>query len=77
MHIGELFADICAIPEELRDIAVTGVTSDSREVESGFVFVCIKGAGLDGHSQASEAVGKSAVAVTGARLGLEREITVS
>ncbi len=77
MNIGELFADICAIPEELRDIAVTGVTADSREVERGFVFVCIKGERFDGHSRAAEAVGNGAVAVTGARLGLGREITVS
>lgn len=76
MTVGELFADICAVPEELRNFAVTGVTSDSREAESGFVFVCIKGERFDGHSKAAEAVEKGAVVVTRERMGLEREITV-
>ncbi len=77
MNIGELFADICAIPERLRSIAVLGVTSDSREVERGFVFVCIKGGSFDGHSKAAEALEKGAVIVTERRLGLENEINVS
>ena len=56
---------------------VTGVTSDSREVCEGFVFVCIKGASFDGHSVATEMLQKGAAAVITERpLGLEREVTV-
>lgn len=57
---------------------VTGVTSDSREVSEGFVFVCIKGASFDGHSAAAKMLQKGAAAViTEHPLGLEREVTVS
>lgn len=77
MNIGELFTGICETPDELNDIEVSGVTSDSREVERGFVFVCIKGGRFDGHSKAAEMLEKGAAAVvTQTRLGLEREIVV-
>ncbi len=77
MNIGELFKGICEIPAELSNIAVSGVTSDTREVESGFVFVCIKGERFDGHSKAAEMLKKGAAAVvTAERLGLQNEINV-
>lgn len=77
MNIGELFAGICEIPEDMRNISVLGVTSDTREVENGFVFVCIKGERFDGHSKAAEMLEKGAAAVvTQENLGLEREISV-
>lgn len=78
MNIGELFAGVCGVPEELMNIGVSGVTSDSREVEAGFVFVCIKGGSFDGHSEAARALEKGAAAVvTQERLGLEREINTA
>ncbi len=78
MNIGELFKGICEIPSELNNIAVSGVTSDTREVERGFVFVCVKGGSFDGHSKAAEMLEKGAAAVvTQEKLGLEREINVS
>lgn len=46
---------------------VTGITSDSRRVSAGDVFVAIKGAASDGHTHAPEAVSKGAVAVIGQR----------
>lgn len=78
MTVGELFAENCVVPDELKNIVVLGVTSDSREVEHGFVFVCIKGERFDGHSKAAEMLQKGAAAVvTQERLGLGREINVS
>ncbi len=77
MNIAELFSGIADISEEIADIEVTGVTSDSREVRQGFVFVCITGARFDGHSAAEDMLRKGAAAVvTQQRLGLEREINV-
>lgn len=77
MTLGELFKDIAEIPAELRDIIVTGVTSDSREAERGFLFVCIKGGSFDGHSAAEQVLGKGACAVvTQKRLGLRGEICI-
>lgn len=77
MTLGELFQNICSVPDGLSDRTVTGVTSDSREVAEGFVFVCIKGASFDGHSVAERMLEKGAAAVvTQERLGLDSEINV-
>lgn len=77
MTTGELFSGICDIPAELKNTAVSGVTSDSREVESGFLFVCIKGGSFDGHSAAARMLEKGACAVvTQQKLGLAKEINV-
>lgn len=77
MTLCELFEGICDIPVQLRDTEVKGVTSDSREAEQGFLFVCIKGASFDGHSAAESVLQKGAAAVvTQERLGLDAEICV-
>ncbi|MCL2108984.1 MAG: UDP-N-acetylmuramoyl-L-alanyl-D-glutamate--2,6-diaminopimelate ligase [Oscillospiraceae bacterium] len=63
--------------DELRDIDVSGVCDDSREFESGDVFVCIKGDRFDGHGVAAEMLQKGAAAVVVERdLGLDRQIIV-
>ena len=44
--------------------AETGVSAlvyDSRKIEKGCAFVCIKGAAFDGHSKIKEAVEKGAL----------------
>ena len=77
MTLSELFNGFADISEEIADIQVTGVTSDSREVQQGFVFVCIRGASFDGHSAAEDMLKKGAAAVvTQQKLGVEREINV-
>lgn len=73
--MGELFEEIGGISEELRDIEVTDVTSDSREIKRGSLFLCVKGASFDGHSAAAQALESGACAVITERpLGLPREI---
>ena len=42
------------------DREVVGIAYDSRKVEEGFVFVCIKGFKVDGHDYAKQAVEKGA-----------------
>ena len=80
MTVSELFLGIVPvenIPEALRNIEVLGVTSDSREAEKGFVFVCIKGGSFDGHRAAEKLLEKGVcAAVTTEKLGLDREINV-
>lgn len=77
MTIGELFSGKCGISAELENIDVRGVTSDSREVESGFLFVCIEGGSFDGHSVAAKMLENGACAVvTQRKLGLPYEINV-
>ncbi len=78
MTLGELFGGIAEIPEKLRNTRVTGVTSDNREVQPGFLYVCIKGGSFDGHNAAEAMLEKGACAVVTERpLGLDGEINVS
>ncbi|WP_425622454.1 UDP-N-acetylmuramoyl-L-alanyl-D-glutamate--2,6-diaminopimelate ligase [Brevibacillus borstelensis] len=44
-------------------IEITGITADSRKVKPGFLFVCLTGFTVDGHTFAAQAVEKGAVAV--------------
>lgn len=77
MNLEQLFDGIEEVPENIRTREVLGVTSDSREVQPGFVFVCVKGKSFDGHSAAEEMLNKGACAVvTERRLGLDGEILV-
>lgn len=78
MTVAELFAGMAEISAEIGNFRVEGVTSDSRELRQGFVFVCIKGASFDGHNAAEMALKTGAVCVVTERwLGLEREINLS
>lgn len=60
------------------DREITGVTADSRRVEPGMVFVCVKGGRFDGHDHASGALEAGAAAVVCQHdLGLEEQILCS
>lgn len=53
------------------DRDITSVTDDTRKVQSGSLFFCIKGGNFDGHSMAAEMLEKGAAAVVCERdLGL-------
>ena len=56
---------------ELEDREITGITNDSRNVEEGYLFVCIKGEHFDGHTKAAEMLEKGAAAVV-----VERETPI-
>ena len=59
---------------ELEDREITGITNDSRNVEEGYLFVCIKGEHFDGHTKAAEMLEKGAAAVVVERdLGLGKQ----
>ena len=44
-----------------QDIEITGIAYNSRKVEKGQVFVCVKGFKTDGHKYAGQAVEKGAM----------------
>lgn len=57
------------------DCEITGVTADSRQIEKGNLFVCIKGGKFDGHDHAREALDAGAAAVICERdLGLDNQL---
>ncbi len=65
------------VKNEYKDVEITDVTSDSRLVEKGYLFVCIKGASFDGHSVAKQMFEKGAAAVVVEKdLGIENQIIV-
>ena len=66
------------VKTELQNIEITGLTDDSRKVQEGFLFICVKGGNFDGHSAAADMLAKGAAAVVAERdLGLgERQILV-
>lgn len=69
---------ISNVNNELANVEITGITSDSREIKDGYAFVCIKGVGDDGHNYATSAAQKGAVVVvTEHNMGVENEIVVS
>jgi len=47
------------------DLEITGITSDSRRVVTGALFVAYRGVGADGHTYAGDAVARGAAAVVG------------
>ena len=59
------FAARCggALSSGLAEKSLTGFATDNREVQPGQVFLAIKGANVDGHDYASQAVQAGAVAV--------------
>jgi len=59
------------------DISVAGLTCDSRRVEPGYVFVCIRGTAADGHDFASDALQAGALLLVAERdLGLSNQLLV-
>lgn len=65
------------VRNEYIDRDIVDVTSDSRLVEEGFLFVCIKGASFDGHTVAEDMLRKGAAAVvTEHDLGIDSQIIV-
>ena len=47
------------------DMNISGIAFNSSEVKTGYVFVCIKGFKVDGHSFARDAIDRGAVAIVG------------
>lgn len=57
MKLSEILKGI-NVKNTYEDCEVTNVTQDSRMIEEGCLFVCIKGGTFDGHSAAREALEK-------------------
>ena len=45
------------------DVEISGIQSDSRTVEKGFLFVAVRGTTVDGHDYIQSAIGKGAAAI--------------
>ena len=45
------------------DVAISGMTADSRQVKSGYIFFAIMGATVDGHKYINKAIENGAIAI--------------
>ena len=45
------------------DVEISGIQSDSRKVEEGFLFVAVRGTTVDGHAYIQSAIDKGAAAI--------------
>lgn len=66
VHLGDLLAGVTVssdVSEVLAGIPVTSVTFDSRKVERGSLFVCVRGFETDGHRYAAQVVSRGAAAL--------------
>jgi UDP-N-acetylmuramoyl-L-alanyl-D-glutamate--2,6-diaminopimelate ligase len=67
-NLAELFLKIhvpVIAPAELPLVQITGITNDSRAVQSGYLFVAQKGGSSDGHQYIPQVVKSGAAAVVG------------
>ena len=67
-NLVELFAKIpvpILSPSSLPEVAISGLTNDSRHVQPGYLFVAQKGGTVDGHHFIAQAVKSGAAAVVG------------
>lgn len=75
MLIKDLISDINSA---YGNIDVCGITSDSRRVQKGYAFVCVRGALADGHKFADSAIEKGAAVIIAEQdIGAENQIIVS
>lgn len=76
MKLSELLRGITVL-NQYEEKEIKDVVSDSRKVEEGCLYVCIKGNSFDGHDVAAEMLEKGAAAVVAQRdLGLKDQILV-
>lgn len=62
--LGDLMAEVSpAIPVDMVNLTVSGITADSRQVTPGMLFVAIRGESSDGHHYIQEAVQRGCIAV--------------
>lgn len=59
--------DLILTDNNLSETVITGVTSDSRAVKPGYIFVCITGASHDGHDYAAKAAENGAAVIIAER----------
>ncbi len=79
MTLGQYFEGISYTTqlEQPQEMEISSLTSDSRQIRPGCLFVCIKGGKFDGHEAAATALSQGAAAVVVEHdLGLSQQILV-
>lgn len=63
MRLKDLTGILDASPVNDADVEITGIQSDSRKIEKGYLFVAVRGTVTDGHDYIKGAIEKGAVAI--------------
>ena len=67
MQLSDLIADssstLTLVKGESTELEIVGLTTDSRAIEPGYLFIAIKGSSTDGHEYIPQAIEAGAVAV--------------
>ena len=63
MDLGTLLSGVNIVAKRLHTNTVIAMSSDSRRVVKGGMFLCVRGLTHDGHDYAAEAVNKGAAIV--------------
>ena len=61
--IEDVLRNVAQLTSAIQNKQVLGITSDSRQVQSGFIFVAIKGVSVDGNQFINDAFDKGAICV--------------
>ena len=67
IKLGELFVDFIGEWQFPDDVLITGITSDSRKVVKGNLYIALSGSNFDGHKFIPEAIHKGASVLVGSR----------
>ena len=62
-YTGAEIAHILSVPDVRRDVQISHLTTDSREVLRGDLFVCLRGERYDGHRYIPEARARGAALI--------------
>ena len=74
--IEDVLRNVAQSTSAIQSKQVLGITSDSRQVQPGFIFVAIKGVSVDGNQLINDAFDKGAVCVITAANDIEDTDTV-
>lgn len=71
MKLNQLFSNISGTSKHVPspEISVRGICNDARKVETGSVFIAVRGNQLDGHSFIPDAISKGAIALVVENMG--------
>jgi UDP-N-acetylmuramoyl-L-alanyl-D-glutamate--2,6-diaminopimelate ligase len=63
VHLSRLLSGDAALPRGAKDVAISGLTADSREVRPGYLFAALPGTSVDGTRFIPQAIAAGAAAI--------------
>ena len=67
MQLCDLTPHLANLPQDIAQASLSGLSADSRRIETGWVFFAISGNDADGHDYIEQAIANGAIAIMGER----------